>query len=93
MVRSSHSVVVESDVNALARSLARSLTALKGTMDLMAAPEEKLQSRVYNMTGFSFTPVELANSIRKVMPEFEISYAPDFRQVRCVCSACACLEC
>jgi threonine 3-dehydrogenase len=54
--------------------------ALEGTMALMEAPAEKLTQRVYNITGFSFTPKELTDSIKKVMPDFQISYKPDFRQ-------------
>ncbi len=34
----------------------------------------------YNVAGISFNPRELSHEIRKLMPEFEISYDPDFRQ-------------
>merc|ERR1712029_202529 len=51
-----------------------------GTMMLMEAEEEKLKSRVYNVSGCSFTPKEQAESIRKKVPEFVIDYVPDFRQ-------------
>jgi hypothetical protein len=53
---------------------------IKCTMDLLEAAPEKLTSRIYNITGMSFTPAQQAESIRKVMPEFQISYKPDFRQ-------------
>mmetsp|Transcript_11510 Transcript_11510/g.11495 ORF Transcript_11510/g.11495 Transcript_11510/m.11495 type:complete len:83 (-) Transcript_11510:34-282(-) len=32
------------------------------------------------MAGISFSPEELANAIKKLIPGFEISYEPDFRQ-------------
>jgi len=54
--------------------------ALEGSIALMEAPAERLTQRVYNITGFSFTPKELTESIRKVMPDFQIAYKPDFRQ-------------
>jgi threonine 3-dehydrogenase len=44
------------------------------------AAQEKLKQRIYNVTSFSFTPAELAASIRTVMPSFTIQYKPDFRQ-------------
>ena len=55
--------------------------AIKATIDLMESPAEQVKVRSsYNVAGFSFTPAELADSIRKFHPEFQISYAPDFRQ-------------
>ena len=55
--------------------------AIKATIDLMEAPSEKLSLRSsYNISGISFTPAILAEEIRKHIPEFQISYNPDFRQ-------------
>ena len=34
----------------------------------------------YNISGFSATPEEMAPSIKKYIPEFEICYQPDFCQ-------------
>ncbi len=53
---------------------------LKATSMLLEAPEEKLSQRVYNVTAFSFTPEQLAEEIRKHIPEFTIEYKPDYRQ-------------
>ena len=53
---------------------------LKATVDLLEADSSKLSTRVYNVTGFSFTPDQLYNSIIKFMPDFEITYNLDFRQ-------------
>ena len=52
---------------------------LKATFDLIEAPEDKLKHRTYNVTGMSFTPEKLANAIKKYIPDFEITYKPDFR--------------
>ncbi len=52
----------------------------KATMDLLVAPREKLTQCTYNVTGFSFTPAELYESIKKRLPNFTINYEPDFRQ-------------
>jgi nucleoside-diphosphate-sugar epimerase len=55
--------------------------AIKATVDIMEAPAEKIKVRSsYNLSATSFTPAVLAEEIKKHMPEFEISYAPDFRQ-------------
>mmetsp|Transcript_721 Transcript_721/g.889 ORF Transcript_721/g.889 Transcript_721/m.889 type:complete len:409 (+) Transcript_721:396-1622(+) len=53
---------------------------VKATMMLLEAPNECLSTRVYNITSMSFSPEELAASIKKFLPDFEIDYAPDFRQ-------------
>ena len=53
---------------------------IKCTMDLIAAPVEKLVHRSFNITAMSFAPEEIAAEIKKHIPEFEITYEPDFRQ-------------
>lgn len=55
--------------------------AIKATLDLMEAPKEKVLIRSsYNIAAMSFSPAEIAVEIRKHIPEFEITYKPDFRQ-------------
>lgn len=55
--------------------------AIRGTIELMQAPPEKIHIRsAYNLAGSSFTPAELSQTIQKHLPDFKISYAPDFRQ-------------
>lgn len=55
--------------------------AIRATISLMEAPAKSLSIRSsYNLSGISFTPKELAESIKKEIPDFEIDYAPDFRQ-------------
>jgi nucleoside-diphosphate-sugar epimerase len=55
--------------------------AIRGTIELMEAPAEQIKIRsAYNLGGCSFTPAELALEIQALQPEFNISYAPDFRQ-------------
>lgn len=54
--------------------------AIRATITLMNAPSENLTVRTsYNLGGISFTPTEIAAEIKKHIPNFEISYAPDFR--------------
>ena len=55
--------------------------AIEATLKLMEAPTESITVRTsYNLGGMSFTPKELAETIKKEIPEFEIAYEPDFRQ-------------
>jgi nucleoside-diphosphate-sugar epimerase len=55
--------------------------ALQATIDLMELPETALTTRTsYNVSGLSFCPKDLADEIKKHIPEFEITYKPDFRQ-------------
>lgn len=55
--------------------------AIKATVDIMQAPEEKVKIRSsYNLAAVSFTPEMIAKEIEKQLPEFQISYEPDFRQ-------------
>ncbi|GGW56418.1 nucleoside-diphosphate-sugar epimerase [Winogradskyella epiphytica] len=55
--------------------------AIKATTDLMAAPSESISIRSsYNLSAISFTPKDIFESIKAEMPEFTITYQPDFRQ-------------
>merc|ERR1712062_782530 len=56
------------------------MDCLRATYLLLSAPEDRLTERVYNITSMSFTPEELAESIRKEIPDFNIEYQADFRQ-------------
>lgn len=52
--------------------------AIRGTMQLMAAPAKKISVRTsYNFAAINFTPKELVTEIRKLYPTFEASYVPD----------------
>jgi nucleoside-diphosphate-sugar epimerase len=55
--------------------------AIEGTLLLMEADASKIKVRSsYNLAGISFNPAEIADSIKKHIPEFMITYKPDFRQ-------------
>ena len=55
--------------------------AIKATIELMEAPADKISIRTsYNLAAISFSPKEIAAAIKKHIPEFEISYKPDYRQ-------------
>ena len=50
---------------------------VRATVELLKIQEDALKIRTYNITAMSFTPQELAEEIRKYVPEFTISYSPD----------------
>ena len=55
--------------------------AVKATLDLMEAPADKVKIRSsYNISAMSFSPAEIAAEIKKHIPDFSITYQPDFRQ-------------
>lgn len=55
--------------------------AIRATLELMDAKPDRIQVRSsYNLSGISFTPAQLASSIKKYIPEFTITYQPDHRQ-------------
>jgi nucleoside-diphosphate-sugar epimerase len=55
--------------------------AIKATIDIMDADPSKVKIRSsYNMAAISFTPQQLADEIKKHIPNFKITYKPDIRQ-------------
>ena len=55
--------------------------AIRATIELMVAPSEQIKIRSsYNLAGVSITPKELSEAIKKQLPDFKITYNPDFRQ-------------
>ena len=55
--------------------------AIEGTLQLMATDAQKLTVwSSYNLGAMDFTPAELATCIKNHIPDFEISYHPDYRQ-------------
>ncbi len=55
--------------------------AIKATIGIMQADSDKVKIRSsYNLSGFSFSPKEIALEIKKYVPNFSISYKPDSRQ-------------
>jgi nucleoside-diphosphate-sugar epimerase len=55
--------------------------AIAATIQIMQAPAEQIKIRSsYNLAAMSFTPTEIAAEIKKHIPEFTITYEPDFRQ-------------
>ena len=55
--------------------------AIRATIQIMSSKSELIQVRAsYNLAAMSFSPGELAASIQKYLPDFKISYKPDFRQ-------------
>ncbi|RIV73206.1 NAD-dependent epimerase/dehydratase family protein [Flagellimonas aequoris] len=55
--------------------------AIRATINLMDSPAEQIKVRSsYNLGSMSFAPEDMAASIQKHIPDFKISYAPDFRQ-------------
>lgn len=55
--------------------------AISATIDLMEADRSQIRMHsAYNITGPSLSPEMIASEIKKHIPEFSISYKPDFRQ-------------
>ena len=56
--------------------------AIRATIQLMEAPLEQVKIRSsYNLAGISFTPKQIAKEVSKHIPNFEMTYNADFRQV------------
>ncbi|MEM6967729.1 MAG: NAD-dependent epimerase/dehydratase family protein [Bacteroidota bacterium] len=55
--------------------------AIRATCLLMEAPAQAIKIRTsYNLAAMSFTPEDIFNAIRQHLPDFQITYQPDYRQ-------------
>lgn len=55
--------------------------AIRATIELMQADTKRITIRSsYNLGGISFSPKEIADAIKEEIPNFSITYNPDFRQ-------------
>eukprot|EP00831_Metopus_contortus_P077214 TRINITY_DN718_c0_g1_i6.p1 TRINITY_DN718_c0_g1~~TRINITY_DN718_c0_g1_i6.p1 ORF type:complete len:378 (-),score=53.69 TRINITY_DN718_c0_g1_i6:168-1301(-) len=53
---------------------------IKATVQLMEADDSKFSRRTYNLGGLSYSAGDLANEIKRHIPEFECTFKPDERQ-------------
>src|SRR5258706_6814805 len=55
--------------------------AIRATIELMEAPADKISVRTsYNISAISFSPDDIAKEIANHIPDFSITYQPDYRQ-------------
>ena len=54
--------------------------ALRATTQFLDADSSKMKRCVYNLAGMSLTPKMFYEEIKKIVPDFTISYKPDHRQ-------------
>jgi len=55
--------------------------AIRATIELMEADASQISVRTsYNLSAMSFSPKEIAAEIKKHIPDFSVSYKPDYRQ-------------
>jgi threonine 3-dehydrogenase len=55
--------------------------AIRATIELMEAPADNITIRTsYNLAGMAVSPGRLYEDIKRHYPDFQIKYAPDFRQ-------------
>lgn len=55
--------------------------AIRGTREIMRADRTCIKMpNSYNLTAFSFTPIEIYEAIKSHIPSFKITFEPDFRQ-------------
>lgn len=58
--------------------------AVQALISLEKAEEERLRRRVYNIQGFSPTALELADTVKKYLPDAKIEFEPDPEMVEII---------
>lgn len=58
--------------------------AALGLVDLKGASQDRLTRRVYNLYGFTVKAGELADAVRRVIPEARLDFAPDPKMIELV---------
>ena len=53
---------------------------LRAIVQFLEAPSDSLRYRTYNINAMSFNPEELAQEIRRYVPDLEVTYKADSRQ-------------
>jgi len=53
---------------------------LRSVAEYLVVPDDQLRLRTYNVHAMSFTPEEIAQAIRRYVPELKVIYKPDSRQ-------------
>lgn len=55
--------------------------AIKATIEIMeSAPDKVKLHSAYNLSAMSFSPKDIAEEIKKHIPDFKVDYKPDYRQ-------------
>ena len=52
---------------------------IEATIKFLKADPNKLLRSTYNLAGISFTPAQLTHAVKKLIPNSEVAYKPDFR--------------
>ena len=50
---------------------------IRGTVEFLEAPRDKLKQYTYNLTAVSFNPKQLVDVMRPHFPQMEVTYDPD----------------
>src|SRR5699024_1708833 len=55
--------------------------AIKATIEIMESDPDKVKLHsAYNLSAMSFSPKDIAEEIKKHIPDFKVDYKPDYRQ-------------
>jgi nucleoside-diphosphate-sugar epimerase len=58
--------------------------AARGLLDLRNAPQDRLTRQVYNLSGFAVTAGELADAVRRTVPDAKLDFKADPKMIELV---------